>query len=121
MTPIADPLKCKGITNGAKYAIVLMPVFPSDISDQLAVTTTGHVGGNQRASSGGNQGCEERRFSLEDRRFFLRAWTFTMGRLKPDDSEWKTRKRLIDPKLRAAGWRVVKISKCGLRKERPKI
>ncbi|HSB80250.1 MAG TPA: hypothetical protein VLM91_15830, partial [Candidatus Methylomirabilis sp.] len=31
-----------------------------------------------------------------------------MGRLKPDDSEWKTRKRLIDPKLRAAGWRVMK-------------
>lgn len=31
-----------------------------------------------------------------------------MARLRPDDSEWKTRKRLIDPKLRAAGWRVVK-------------
>lgn len=31
-----------------------------------------------------------------------------MGRLRPDDLEWKTRKRLIDPKLRAAGWREVK-------------
>jgi type I site-specific restriction endonuclease len=31
-----------------------------------------------------------------------------MSRLRQDESEWKTRKRLIDPKLQAAGWRVVK-------------
>ncbi len=24
----------------------------------------------------------------------------------PDESEWKTRKRLIDPKLLAAGWKI---------------
>lgn len=26
----------------------------------------------------------------------------------PDESEWKTRKRLIDPKLRAAGWNILR-------------
>lgn len=30
-----------------------------------------------------------------------------MSRLMPDESEWKTRKRLIDPKLLAAGWKIV--------------
>src|SRR5437899_3132411 len=29
---------------------------------------------------------------------------------QPRDSEWLTRKRLIDPKLTAAGWRVVRFS-----------
>ncbi len=31
-----------------------------------------------------------------------------MSRLMPDESEWKTRKRLIDPKLRAAGWNIIR-------------
>lgn len=31
-----------------------------------------------------------------------------MSRLRADESEWRTRKRLIDPRLRAAGWRVAK-------------
>src|SRR5215471_5427124 len=30
-----------------------------------------------------------------------------MYTVEPRDSEWLTRKRLIDPKLKAAGWRVV--------------
>jgi hypothetical protein len=31
----------------------------------------------------------------------------------PHDSEWRTRKRLIDPKLKAAGWRVVELHDSG--------
>lgn len=31
-----------------------------------------------------------------------------MSRLRPDESGWNTRKRLIDPKLRTAGWLAVK-------------
>src|SRR2546421_2700317 len=33
-----------------------------------------------------------------------------MSTALPRDSEWLTRKRLIDPKLKAAGWRVVRFS-----------
>ena len=33
-----------------------------------------------------------------------------MSTVLPRDSEWLTRKRLIDPKLKAAGWRVVRFS-----------
>ena len=31
-----------------------------------------------------------------------------MARSESPESEWRTRKRLIDPKLQAAGWRVVR-------------
>lgn len=31
-----------------------------------------------------------------------------MRRLSPDESEWKTRKCMIDPRLRAAGWRIAR-------------
>jgi type I restriction enzyme R subunit len=31
-----------------------------------------------------------------------------MGRPGSEESEWRTRKRLIDPKLEAAGWKVVR-------------
>ncbi len=30
-----------------------------------------------------------------------------MSAYSPKDSEWLTRKQLIDPKLKAAGWRIV--------------
>jgi len=33
-----------------------------------------------------------------------------MSSVQPRDSEWLTRKRLIDPKLKAAGWQVVRFS-----------
>src|SRR5260221_5990924 len=33
-----------------------------------------------------------------------------MSTVLPRDSEWLTRKRLIDPKLKAVGWRVVPFS-----------
>jgi hypothetical protein len=89
-------------------AFFLKPTFRFDISN-LLVNTSGHDGRqNHRFRLEGGKDVISADSHLRIGAFFYRRSRCFVARSEFLDSEWRTRKRLIDPKLWAAGWRVVK-------------